>query len=83
MPIHVNRLFTLDVTWGVVVMLIGVLLALAVSVWWERARARAQGGRPPLALRASCAVALGIFSLGMIWQLVGYLWLEYTTWWTW
>ena len=83
MPIHVNRLFTLDVTLGVVVMLIGVLLALAVSVWWERARGQAPGGRQSLALSTSCAVALGIFSLGMIWQLVGYLWLEYTTWWTW
>jgi hypothetical protein len=44
MPIHANRLFTWDVTWCVVVMLIGALFALAVSVWWERARARVRLG---------------------------------------
>jgi hypothetical protein len=66
MPLHVNEVFTWDVTVGVVVALVGALLALAVSIWWERDRARTHGGRPPLALRVSCAFALGLFSLGMI-----------------
>jgi hypothetical protein len=83
MPLHVSAVFTRDVTAGVAVALVGALLALAVSIWWERDRARSRGRRPPLALRVSCAFALGLFSLGMFWQLVGYLHLEYTTWWTW
>lgn len=83
MPLHVSEAFTWDVTAGLVVMLIGALLALAVSLWWEKARGRPQGGRPPWALRASWAATIGLFSVGILWQLAGYLSLEYTTWWTW
>lgn len=35
------------------------------------------------ALRASWAATIGLFSIGILWQLAGYLSLEYTTWWTW
>jgi len=31
----------------------------------------------------SGVAALAIFWAGIVWQLVGYMRLEYTTWWTW
>lgn len=83
MPMSVNPAFTLNITEGFVLNLVGALLALAASVWWDQAEERAHGGRPPVACRVFCAVALGLFFIGTMWQLVGYLRLEYTTWWTW
>jgi hypothetical protein len=83
MPIHVNQAFTWNVTVAFVMMWLGTMLALAVDVWWEQAGGWAQGAHPPLAFRACCAAAIGLCTIGIIWQLVGYLRLEYTTWWTW
>jgi hypothetical protein len=83
MPIDVNPAFTLKVIAGFVVSLVGALLALAASVWCEHAEDRAHGGRPPAACRAFCGAALGLFFIGTLWQLLGYLLLEYTIWWTW
>jgi len=82
-PIHVNPAFNLNVTEGFIVCLVGQLLALAASVWWLRAKERAHGGRPSVTCRVFCVAALGVFFIGTLWQLVGYLRLEYTVWWTW
>jgi len=62
--------------------MLGALL-LAVSSWWQAA---GDGGRrEPLSLRLfPCrARPVGLFSAGILWQLVGYLRLEYTNCWTW
>jgi hypothetical protein len=82
-PIHVNPAFTLNVIAGFIVSLLGALLALAASVWCEKAEERAHGRRPSVACRVFGAAALGLFFIGTMWQLVGYLRLEYTVWWTW
>jgi hypothetical protein len=83
MPIHVNQALTWNVTVAFAMMWLGAMLALAVDVWREQAGGWAQGGHRPLVFRACCAAGIGLCSLGILWQLVGYLRLEYTTWWTW
>ncbi|HTY77031.1 MAG TPA: hypothetical protein VMI34_04350 [Candidatus Bathyarchaeia archaeon] len=82
-PLEISKAFTWNVTVGVVVMLAGAALALAVSIWWELAKSRAPREGRSLALGVSGAAAMTIFWIGVVWQLVGYMRLEYTTWWTW
>ena len=82
-PLNVSNAFTWDVTAGMVVMLVGAALALVISIWWELAKSRAPMGDRSLALGLSGAAAMIIFSIGIVWQVVGYMRLEYTTWWTW
>ena len=83
MPVHVGEAFTWNVTVAFLVMWFGAVLALAAGVWWEHAGEWVQSGHPPLGFRACCAAAIGLSAIGIIWQVVGYLRLEYTTWWTW
>lgn len=83
MPLHVSEAFTWDVTMGVVVMLLGAMLALIVSIWSERAKSQAPKEARSLALGVSGVAAMTLFWIGLVWQLVGYMRLEYTTWWTW
>jgi hypothetical protein len=83
MPVHVSEAFTWDVTVAFLVMWLGAMLALAVVVWWEHAGGPVQEGHAPLGFRAWWAATIGLCSIGIIWQLVGYLRLEYTSWWTW
>jgi len=44
---------------------------------------RKKGATVSPALPGLCAAAAGLFSAGILWQFVGYLWLEYTNWWAW
>ena len=56
-------------------------LLLAVSSWWQDAGGwRKKGATVSPALPELCAAAAGLFSAGILWQLVGYLRLEYTNW---
>jgi len=83
-PIRVNPAFTQEIVAGFVVCIVGALLALAASIPLELAKERVHAGaRAPVAWRILCAAALGLFLVGTLWQLVGYLLLEYTVWWTW
>ena len=83
MPIHVSEAFTWNVTVAFVLMWLGAALGLAVSIWMEQAGMRGRGAHAPLAFPVCCAAAIGLFSVGVIWQLIGYLRLDCTTWWTW
>jgi len=83
MPLHVSDAFTRDITIGFLVSLIGAVLIMLVGVGWQYFGGWAPRGHSPFTLPAFCAVAVGLFSVGLVWQLVGYLRLEYTSWWTW
>ena len=78
-PFHVSSGFTA----GFAITMLGALL-LAVSSWWYAARGwRKKGAAVSTALLGLRAAAVGLFSAGALWQLVGYLRLEYTKRWTW
>ena len=80
MPIAYSEAFTLNVIAGLLVTLLGAVLAIAAAVWWTRAEDRAHGGPPPPAIRKLMAAAFGLFVIGIFWQLIGYLRLERAGW---
>ncbi len=80
MPIAYSEAFTLNVVAGLLVTLLGAALAIALTVWWTREEDRAHGGPPPPAVRKLTVVAFGLFVIGILWQLVGYLRLERAGW---
>ena len=83
MPICVSNASRRDITAGFAITMLGALL-LAVSSSWQAAGGwRKTGATVSPALPGLCAAAAGLFSEGILWQLVGYLRLEYTNWWTW
>src|SRR5215467_5112124 len=77
MPLHISEAFTRDVTVGFLVTIVGAVLIMIGAVCWQYFGGWAPRGRSPFALSAFCAVAVGLFSAGLIWQLVGYLQLGY------
>jgi len=83
MSLHISEAFTRDVTLGFLVTMVGAILIMVVAVCWQYFGGWAPRGGSSFALPAFCAVAVGLFSAGLVWQLVGYLRLEYTRWWTW
>jgi hypothetical protein len=80
MPIAYSEAFTWNVIAGLLITLLGAALAIAVTVWWTRAEDQAHGGPPPSAVRTLTAVAFGLFTIGILWQLIGYLRLQRTGW---
>jgi hypothetical protein len=80
MPIAYSEAFTLNVIAGLLVTLLGAVLAIAVIVWGTRAEDRAHGGPPPPAIRTLTVIAFGLFVIGVFWQLIGYLRLERAGW---
>jgi hypothetical protein len=60
---------------------LGAVLALAAGVWWMQAGEWAHGEPKPPAFRALSAAAFTLFTIGLFWQLIGYLRLEYTSGW--
>jgi hypothetical protein len=80
MPIAYSGPFTTNVIAGLLVTLLGAGLALVVTVWWTRAEDSAHGGPPPPIVRKVTALAFGIFTVGVFWQLFGYLRLERFGW---
>jgi len=83
MPLNISEAFTWNVTAGIVVMLVGAALALLVSMWSELGKPQGPGADRSFMLGMSGVAALAIFWAGIVWQLVGYMRLEYTNWWTW
>jgi hypothetical protein len=83
MPVHLSDAFTWNVTVAFVLMWLGAALGTVVSVWREGAAFRTGMERRARAFPALGAAAIAVFSIGVLWQLIGYLRLEYTSWWTW
>jgi hypothetical protein len=78
MSMAYSHTFALNVIAGYLLTVLGAVLALTAAVWsvagsWPQ-------GRPPLAFRALCTLAFAAFIGGILWQLVGYLHLEYRVW---
>jgi len=71
--------FASNVILGYLLTVLGAVLGLAAAVWWARAREWADTPPPP-AFRALCTVAFASFTVGIFWQLVGYLRLD-SGWW--
>ena len=83
MPLHVSEMFTRDITIGFLAMMLGAALIMLVALGWQLAGGWAPKGHSPLLLPGLCGLAVGLFTVGLVWQLWGYLRLEYTRWWTW
>ncbi len=73
--------FAWDVVAGYTLTVVGAVLSLVAGVWWMQAREWARGVEQPPAFRALCTAAFALFTLGLFWQLFGYLRLEYTSGW--
>jgi hypothetical protein len=73
--------FAWDVITGYALTVLGAVLSLAAGVWWMRAGEWARGEAQPPAFRALCVAAFALFIVGLFWQLLGYLRLEYTSGW--
>lgn len=72
--------FVVDVIAGYLLTVLGAVLALAAGVWWMLAGEFAHGEPEPRAFRALSAAAFAIFTVGLFWQLIGYLRLDYAGW---
>jgi hypothetical protein len=57
------------------------LLSLVAAVWWAQAPEWLDNGPPPRAFQALTAAAFALFTIGIVWQLIGYLRLEYAVGW--
>ena len=82
MPISIaySSTFTPNVIAGLLLALLGAVLALTLTVCWSWAEDRAQGGPPPPAIRKLFAAAFALFVIGIFWQLFGYLRMEWAGW---
>jgi hypothetical protein len=81
MQIAYSHAFTVNIIAGYLLALLGALLALVAAVWWVQAQEWLDSGPPPPAFRALTAAAFTLFAIGIFWQLVGYLRLEYAFGW--
>ena len=81
MRIAYSQAFTVNIIAGYLLGLLGTLLCLVAAVWWVQAREWLDNGSPPPAFRALTAAAFTLFTIGILWQLVGYLRLEYVVGW--
>ncbi len=81
MPMAYSPTFTVLVITGYLLTVVGAVLALAAAVWWMRAGEWAHEGPPPPAFRALTTAAFTMFTVGLFWQLIGYLRLDYAAGW--
>ena len=80
MPMAYSPTFTVLVITGYLLTVLGAVLGLAAAVWWARAEEWAGEPQPP-AFRALTAAAFLFFTMGLFWQVIGYLRLDYTSGW--
>jgi hypothetical protein len=76
MSMAYTHVFVFSVIVGYLLTVLGAVLALAAVIWRALAEERPDG-QPPAAFRALCTVAFLTFVAGIVWQLIGYLRLEY------
>ena len=81
MPLAYSSTFFWHVTAGLILTLLGAALLLAVGVWWTAACELAQQEPAPWAFLVVRAAGFTLFVTGLMWQLIGYLRLEYAGWW--
>jgi len=81
MPMAYSSTFALNVLVGFGLTFVGAVLALVAGVWWMLAGEWAHGQRQPLAFRGLSTLAFLLFTVGLFWQLIGYVHLNYTTNW--
>jgi hypothetical protein len=81
MQIAYSQAFTVNIVAGYLLGLLGALLALVAAVWWVQAQEWLDSGPPPPVFGALTAAAFTLFTIGIVWQLVGYLRLEYAVGW--
>ena len=82
MPISIaySSTFTPNVIAGLLLTLLGAVLALALTVCWSWAEDRALGGPPAPIIRKLFAAAFALFAIGIFWQLIGYLRVDRAGW---
>ena len=73
--------FAVNVLAGYGLTVLGALLALAAGVWWMMAGEWAHGKSQPMAFRGLSTLAFVLFTVGLFWQLFGYIHLNYTSNW--
>ena len=56
--------------WGLTVL--GALLLLAAAVWYSAANRSRAIDRPPAGFRGLVVVGVGLFLVGLAWQVIGY-----------
>lgn len=78
----------MNIVAGYLLVLLGDLLALVAAGWWVQAHEWLDSGSPQQTFRspqqtfrALTAAAFTLFTIGIFWQLVGYLRLEYAVGW--
>ena len=72
--------YTPNVIAGLLLTLLAAVLVLGLTTCWSWAEDRALGGPPPPSIRKLTALALALFAIGIFWQLIGYLRMEWAGW---
>ena len=80
LPIAYAETFTPNVIAGFFLTFLAAIFALVVTTWWSYAEDRALGGPPPGSVRGLFALAFALWVIGIFWQLIGYLRMEWAGW---
>jgi hypothetical protein len=79
-PIAYSATFTPNVIAGLLITLFAAVLVLGVTICWSWAEDRTYGGPPPASIRKLSVIAFTLFAIGIFWQLIGYLRMEWAGW---
>lgn len=79
-PILFDPQFVPFVAGGYGLALLGAIFLLAAGIWWSRASDGVRLEPKPPAWRILTSVGWLFFVLGILWQLVGYVWIGAVTW---
>jgi hypothetical protein len=77
MPLAYSPVFAMNVIAGYLLTLLGAVLALAAGVWWMWAGEWLRGESRPPAFGGLYTLAILLFVVGILWQLAGYIRLNY------
>ena len=79
-PIRFDPLFVPFVAGGYGLALLGAILLLAAGIWWSWASDGVRLEPKPAVWRALTRAGWVCFALGILWQLLGYVWIGAVTW---